>query len=149
MTTRTAAPPRPRDRVSIQTEPEAIRRAVLRILRSESDRSLDDCEDVQSLLRRPLRAACFMVPVAYDGAQYSLLERADRRIMAVSRDLSLEGMGFVHDQPIGGRHAIASFGLFLPEFITLLIDVRWTRQTSARRYFSGGQILGVADGPAD
>ncbi len=63
--------------------------------------------------------------------------------LAVTRDVSLEGLGFQHDVPPPRPMFLAEFDVFENEPLIVLIEVRWCRKTNDWSYQSGGRIAGV------
>ena len=63
--------------------------------------------------------------------------------LAVTRDVSLDGLGFQHDTLPPRPLFLAEFDVFLEEPLIVLVEVRWCRRTSDWSYTSGGRIAGV------
>lgn len=63
--------------------------------------------------------------------------------LALTRNVSLGGVGFVHDEPLPAPLLIAEFDVGDPEPLLLLVEARWTAQPAPHAYRSGVRVLGV------
>lgn len=129
----------------------SVRRAVHRLL--------GDCEETPSTSqvsapplqrgpdrrtsrRRCLRKAALLSPVLFDGTGIRLPEGENRPILVMTRDISPQGIGLTHDEPLPTRHGVISFGGFAASF---LVEERWAAHRAGGQigYRSGWRILGV------
>ena len=83
----------------------------------------------------------YLRPVYLKGRNVILAQ--EQPIIGVTRDISSHGVGFAFDQSIDTDHVLAEFDLFGEGTITLLIDLRWQKQTHKRAFVAGGLILGT------
>ena len=85
----------------------------------------------------------YVTPAVFDGTHAESLEGAESEMLAVTRDVSLRGIGFTHDEPLEAAYAIITFDFLDDETISLLMDVRWSKSESADSYMSGGRFVGI------
>lgn len=64
-------------------------------------------------------------------------------LLAVTRDISLHGMGLVHDRPWPHRWFVVEFDVFDKLPLTLLVESRWTGEIDSYSHRTGGEIKGV------
>ncbi len=64
--------------------------------------------------------------------------------LALTQNLSLGGIGFVHDQPLPAGCCLAEFDVGEAEPLLLLVEQCWTAQTASYAYRSGVRTLGIA-----
>jgi len=67
--------------------------------------------------------------------------------LALTSNISLGGLGVVHDEPIGMPTFLAEFDVAEDEPLILVVEQRWTTEIDAYSYRSGGRILGIARRP--
>jgi hypothetical protein len=87
-----------------------------------------------------------VTPVTFDGWQAEPARDA-ALLSAVTRDVSLRGVGFMHEAPLRGHYAIVTFDLMDDSPVSLLLEVRWSNVRSGDARMSGGMFLAVADTP--
>ncbi len=63
--------------------------------------------------------------------------------LAVTRNISLRGLGWVHDMPLLQGQYFVEFDVARGEPLVLLVEVCWTLQEDEFCLRSGGRILGV------
>jgi len=97
--------------------------------------------------RDSVQMLVYLVPVTFDG-QYAIpVDHGETSIIAVTRDVSLRGIGFTHDEPLHGDHAIVTFDLLDDRPVSLLLNVRWCNLRRGSAYFSGGRFLAISETP--
>jgi hypothetical protein len=89
----------------------------------------------------------YVAPATFDGKHAELLGHGETSILAVTRDLSLRGVGFVHDEQLCGAYAIVTFDLLDAEPVSLLLEVRWSNLPRGCAYMSGGRFLAISETP--
>lgn len=67
--------------------------------------------------------------------------------LALTSNVSLGGLGIVHDEPIGMPVFLAEFDVAEVEPLILVVEQRWSAEVEAYSYRSGGRILGIARRP--
>ena len=97
-------------------------------------------------MQRPV----YVIPATFDGKYVETLETEE--IFAITRDLSLRGIGFTHDDQFEGEYAVVFFDDINEESVSLLLEVRWSNLEQADYsyvtgafYMSGGKFLGIID----
>jgi hypothetical protein len=71
------------------------------------------------------------------------VESEARPLLAVTRDISLHGLGLVHDKAWPHRWFVAEFDVFDERPLILLVESRWTGEVEAYSHRTGGRIAGV------
>jgi hypothetical protein len=126
----------------------ARQRAWRRILRSDRQarRLFGEAPAAKERRREPRQA--LQVPINLRPARVRGLsifaDATAPPFLALTKNISLGGVGFVHDQPLPAGPVLAEFDVGEPEPLRLLIAPCWTAQSAARAYRSGVRILGVA-----
>lgn len=64
-------------------------------------------------------------------------------LLAVTQNISLGGLGLVHDHPLPTSWFLAEFDVFQDEPLVLLVQSRWTREVEPWSFRTGGRIAGV------
>jgi hypothetical protein len=82
-------------------------------------------------------------PVFFDGENLELLDLAQPFIPAVTNDLTLRGVGFIHQQLLFGDYAVVHCDLLNPGGIALLLSLRWTNVRDNGQFKSGGRFEGL------
>lgn len=93
--------------------------------------------------RSRLEMPIYVMPAAFDGQHIEPLEDV---MLAVTRDVSLRGIGFTHDEPLEAEYAVVTFDLMDGDSVSLLLEVRWSNLERAYSYMSGGRFLGITEG---
>jgi hypothetical protein len=126
----------------------ARQRAWRRILRSDLNTRKLFGDTLQSRERRRDPRQALKVPVNLRPARVRGLSiftpAAAPPFLALTNNISLGGVGFVHDEPLAPANWLAEFDVGEPEPLALLVEVCWTAEVSAHAYRSGVRILGVA-----
>ena len=66
-------------------------------------------------------------------------------MLAVTKDVSLRGIGFTHDEPLEAQHLLVTFDLLNEESAWLLLEIRWANRGEFSSYMSGGRFLGIVE----
>ena len=66
-------------------------------------------------------------------------------IVVVGKNLSEEGLGFYHQQPLPYRRAVVTLEDNAGRSVSLLIDLSWCRFTHQGWYDSGGRFLEIVE----
>jgi hypothetical protein len=134
---------------------EAIRRvrnsdgvATLRLFGSRMSQRALDYVDRRVWNRDCVRMPVYLVPVIFEGQHADPTDHSEPPMIAVTRDLSLRGIGFTHDEPLHGDHAIVTFDLLGDRPVSLLLDLRWRNLRRGSAYLSGGRFLAVSETPS-
>ncbi len=93
--------------------------------------------------RIPIEIPFRILPVLYDGT--ALLLKNDQCLseVALTRDLSGQGIAFEHPAPIDERFAVAFFPALEQNELALLFERLWTRKLGPIEFLSGGHFVGV------
>jgi len=89
----------------------------------------------------------YVTPAAFDGMCVEPLEDRENVMLAVTKDVSLRGVGFTHDEPFLADYAIVTFDLSGEGPVSLLLEIRWSNLRRDYAYMSGGTFLGVTETP--
>lgn len=105
---------------------------------------LRDRIERRSRFRSALKIPVYVMPVTFDGRTATVVPGTEE-IQAFTRDVSLRGVGFTHDELLDSEFAVVTFDLFDAESVSLLLELRWCnlRQGGAP-YLSGGTFCGIA-----
>ncbi len=75
-------------------------------------------------------------------------------ILAITRDISLRGIAFTHDDQFEGAYAIVLFDDINEQSVSLLLEVQWSNIEQDDYscecgccYMSGGRFFGITDSP--
>ncbi len=130
---------------------EAVIRAIqlVRATHDEIDpRSIEGDDSAPHRDRRCSRRVQLQIPVAFtsvdevDGRE-DLVEVCGPEQIAVTRDISSQGLGIVHDMPLMTDLAFIQFDMPGESPITMLYEVRWTSRKTRYSYVTGGRLTGV------
>ena len=97
--------------------------------------------------RASVQMLVYLVPVTFDGQYADPIDHGKSSMIAVTRDISLRGIAFTHDESLHGDHAIVTFDLLDDSPVSLLLSVRWRNRRRGSAYFSGGRFLAVSETP--
>jgi hypothetical protein len=126
----------------------ARERAYRRVLRSDLNARRLFGETLQLKERRREPRHALKVPINLRPARVrglSIFTPAEAPpFLALTRNISLGGVGFVHDEPLPPGTWLAEFDVSEPQPLVLLVEVCWTAQSSPHSYRSGVRMLGVA-----
>ena len=96
-----------------------------------------------------LEATIYVTGVSFDGKLAKVFTDNQGELLAVTKDVSLRGIGFTHDEPFEGNFAIVTFDLIDATPVLLLLDVRWSNLPWKYSYMSGGRFVGIAEPVAE
>lgn len=88
-----------------------------------------------------LQVPAYLTPVRVVGLQVTPFESDSLQI--VTRDIAVQGIGMVHDEPLEAESYVAEFDVMEENPIRLLLTVRWTKSLDEWSYRSGTQIVGL------
>lgn len=147
---------RERVRFLVRRDLRVIRRTLRRI--QPSEHLLDLCllgnrmppRMVNPLERRAHRLAPMEIPVhltraTFDGEYAQYLDDGECGIPAVTRDVTLGGIGFAHEQPLEADYAIVTLSRLVGQTISFLLEIRWSKLERGHTHISGGRIVGAAE----
>ena len=92
--------------------------------------------------RFPFAHLITLTPVGADG-----ITPSGENVVVAGKQVSEDGLGFYHQQPLAHRRMIASIDAGRGRWLGFLIDITWCRFTQQRWYESGGRILQTVDSP--
>ncbi len=92
--------------------------------------------------RFPYPHLVYLTPLAEDG-----ISPGGENIVVSGKQLSENGLGFFHQQPLPYRRMIASLDQGRGQWLGLIIDLNWCRFTKFGWYESGGRLLEVVTSP--
>ncbi|HUS40349.1 MAG TPA: hypothetical protein VMX74_12910 [Pirellulales bacterium] len=95
--------------------------------------------------REPVQLPIYVTSVSFDGKQVEVPPDSQAEILAITKDVSLRGIGFTHDEPFEGEFAIVTFDMIDATPVSLLLDVRWSNLEWGYAYMSGGRFLGIVE----
>ena len=98
--------------------------------------------------RRCNRRVQLQIPVTFTSVEEvdgrdDLAEICGPEQIAVTRDISTQGLGIVHDMSLLTDLALIQFDIPGESPITMLFEVRWTARKTRYSYVSGGRLSGV------
>ena len=93
--------------------------------------------------RSSVQIPIYLSPVDFDGQCVTQIEDVPGAIQAFTKDVSLRGVGFTHDDSLPGHFAIVTFDLMNEQFVSLLLEVRWSNHREDGTYLSGGRFVGI------
>lgn len=145
-------------RFAVHRDLGTVRKTLQRIRRSDTfpELNLFDRPDPDRMLDRMERLGCdrwatrivaYVTPATFDGQYAEPLGDAGGSILAVTKDMSLRGIGFSHTEAIRGHYAIVTFELTDDDPVSLLLEIRWSNVPSGGAQMSGGMFIGVTDTP--
>lgn len=91
--------------------------------------------------RHPVGVLVHLTPVSESGVDLPAA------VVLPGKSLSLDGLGFFHQQNLPYRKAVASFELGDDQWVGFLVDIAWCRFTRLGWYESGARILGAVESP--
>ena len=147
-----------RVRLAVRRDLRSVRKLLRRIKRSvrladlflfgrrNPARTLDYL-DRRECVRSPVEMPIYVTPAVFDGRHVESLGDGVSEILAITRDVSLRGIGFTHDEPFEGDYAVVTFDLMDGDAVSLLLEVRWSNIERGYSYMSGGRFLGITETP--
>lgn len=122
-------------------------REILRRIRGDQRLLAHDLVGNRAHGRAPVQMPIYVTPAAFDGICVEPLEGPENVMLAVTRDVSLRGVGFTHDEPFLADYAIVTFDLWGEGPVSLLLEIRWSNLGKNHAYMSGGTFLGITETP--
>ncbi len=101
--------------------------------------------DRRNRARTSVELPIYVAEVEFDGQAVHWPDDEPREQLALTRDVSLRGIGLAHDSPLSADYAVVTFDLFDGQSISLLLDVRWANIERGFQYLSGGRFVGIVD----
>lgn len=122
-------------------------RTLRRILRSEFQIRRRIGKALTSIERRRetrhnLRVPIHIRPATTRGLS-AWCEQDAPQWIAVTRNVSVGGVGFDHDLPIPAPRLFVEFDVAAEEPVVLLVEIRWSVRQDEFAYRSGARVLGV------
>ena len=133
---------------TVPRDPRRVREAVGRIRQDERTTGQAGWNDRRSSRRIRVQKAVYVTPVWVQAGLLRVPEDGKHSFIARTTDLSLHGIGLLHDDPLESRHALVTFELEPNKQVSLLIELSWSRRRVDRRYSSGGYIVTATETPA-
>jgi hypothetical protein len=93
--------------------------------------------------RPPVQLPIYVTPADFDGRYALVREVDDGQNLAFTKDVSLRGVGFTHDELFEGDYALVNFDLLDAGPVSLLVEIRWSNLESRQTYMSGGRFVGI------
>ena len=118
-------------------------RHVLEIIQHETNSPFDPEQLPGSFGRVPIEVSFRLFPVAFDGTTILLGSKHAICEVALTRDLSSEGVAFEHPSPIDERFALAFFPALESQELALLFEQLWSKRMGAVENLTGGRFIGV------
>jgi hypothetical protein len=135
------------ERWSVHHGRARIRRLFKRLRRSEYSsllsgrrRKAGDPWDRRSYERFCLKVGFYVTPVAFDGEAVEVLDASSSAVPAMTRDLTIRGVGFTHQQLLFGDYAVVECPFLDCENVALLLAFRWSNIRNDGCYMSGGRF---------
>lgn len=97
-------------------------------------------DDRRTSERFSIQVPIQITPVTFDGERVECLDPGLPAIHAMTRDLTLRGVGFMHQQLLCGDYALLACDLLNRHDVSLLVELRWTNCRKDAAYMSGGRF---------
>lgn len=97
--------------------------------------------------RFPIERGALLLPATVPHEDPSRCEPRPPSILVMTRNISVSGIGFTHDEPLLTEHGIVTFNLAPAGCVSLLVEQRWCRRVNRFYWISGCRIVGVIDLP--
>lgn len=97
--------------------------------------------------RIPLQVPICVTPVNLDADCVRADPRFADSIWAMTRDLSLKGIGFVHDRSFPYRNAIVTFEIPTQAPLSLVVAINWTRLYKNGKHRTGARFRSLIKTP--
>jgi len=147
-----------RRQFSVQRDLRTVRDALRRVRNSDRLATLcaSGCHTPEEAIdylehrasnRDSIQMPVYLVPVTFDGQYAYPIEHGETSMIAVTRDISLTGMGFTHDEPLHADHAIVTFDLLDDRPVSLLASMRWHNRRRGHAYISAAKFLAMSETP--
>lgn len=125
----------------VNSDPDAVREQIHRVLRGGAQRVF--WIERRARCRIPVRQPVHVTPVVMREDRLYRPRPGQTSVLAHTTDVSLSGIGLVHDEPLPTHHAIVTFELVTDDSPSLLIEIEWTYGGEARPYRSGARFIAV------
>lgn len=143
------------ERWSVHHGRARIRRLLERLRRSEYSSLLSgrrlragDAWDRRSYERFSLKVHFYVTPVAFDGETVDVLDGRCSAVPAMTRDLTIRGVGFTHHQLLFGDYAVIECPFLDRSNFALLLALRWSNIRNNGCYMSGGRFEAILSAEA-
>ncbi|WP_437191039.1 PilZ domain-containing protein [Planctomicrobium sp. SH527] len=90
-------------------------------------------------VREPLAIPFYLQPVQVLNEKQ--VETRGESTLAVTRDLSLSGIGIQSDVPLDQRYYMAEFDCPKQNSVRFLVEIRWSQKKSSHNYQAGCSIV--------
>lgn len=101
---------------------------------------MNDPWDRRSYERFCLQVPFYVTPVAFDGERVEVLDDGSSAVPALTRDLTMRGVGFTHQQLLFGDYAVIECPFLDRDHAALLLAFRWSNIRNNGSYMSGGRF---------
>lgn len=106
-------------------------------------RKESDPWDRRSYERFCLKVHFYVTPVAFDGETIEVLDSSCSAVPAITRDLTIRGVGFTHHQLLFGDYAVVECPFLDRGKLALLLALRWSNLRDNGCYMSGGRFEAI------
>ena len=130
------------DRARVRRLLERLRRSEFSSLLSGRRRIASDSWDRRSYERFCLKVHCYVTPVVFDGETVEVLD-GSWAVPAMTRDLTIRGVGFTHHQLLFGEYAVIECPFLERGNVALLLALRWSNIRNNGCYMSGGRFEAI------
>jgi len=140
-------------RVRVRQDLTAVRETLEHVIDDESLSVLnllkphdpDGKHDRRDYKRASVQIPLYIACVAFDGEYVEALPDAADEILVMTRDVSLSGIGFTHDEPLLSEFVNVTFDRIDADPVTLLLHVKWSSPKRSLPHMSGGNFLGIVE----
>ena len=116
--------------------------SVLNLMKRQDPDGMDDRRDYK---RASVQVPLYITCVAFDGEYVEALPDAAGEMLVMTRDVSLSGIGFTHDEPLMSEFVNVTFDRIDADPVTLLLYVKWSNSNQRLPHMSGGNFLGIVE----
>lgn len=95
--------------------------------------------------RIQLRMPVVLIPVEEDRERDDVMRVFGSEQIAMTRDLSSQGLGILHDEPLLTDFAVIQFDIPGESPSDLLYEIRWSVRKTPYSYMSGGRLTGIVE----
>ena len=128
----------------VKFDPYAVREQIHRIL--NGGRNPTYWVERRGRRRILVQQPVHLTPVVVREEQLYRPKPGQTSLIANTTDVSLSGLGLIHDEPLPTTHGIITFDVD-DESSSLLIEIEWSYGGEDRSYRSGARFVGVAQTP--
>lgn len=144
----------PEQIIRVDRSRDAITHAITTIRETHEEidpRQIGQGDDSTHCDRRGSRRVQMQIPVVFTSVEEAgdsddFVEVCGPDQIAITRDLSLQGLGIVHDMRLMTDLALIQFDIPGESQITMLFEARWTTRKTRYSFVSGGRLIGVVIG---